>query len=368
MSELRRDPFTRDWVAIAPARGERPHQMPDPAGRPLLRPSATDPACPFCPGREEATPPELWRLPSRSDTAAHADWRLRVVPNRFPVLASVDRAARHRTAGLHTTAEGIGSHEVVIESPAHDWDMPDGDDASVSDVLRAYRARCQALRDRRPGLVLPFRNHGAAAGTSLPHPHSQIVATPIVPARFRQLFDVARAYYDDHGSCLYVDHTAAELADGQRVIAATDHAAALSPYAARTPYETWIVPRHHQASFADTSDEDLAQTAALLRRVLVALRDLLGDVPYNYALISAPNGEEATAYFAWHLQIAPRLTEPAGFELGTGISVNPLPPEQAAASLRRAMTASFAPDAPQPTGAGRPHPSQARDRPAGRRP
>ncbi|MFF4576598.1 galactose-1-phosphate uridylyltransferase [Streptomyces sp. NPDC001410] len=367
MSELRRDPFTQDWVAIAPGRRERPQQIPTPAGSAVRRPPAADPACPFCPGREEATPPELWRLPASGD-ASSASWRLRVVPNRYPVLAPAARPARHHTTGLHTSAEGIGSHEVVIESPAHDWDLPDGDDAAVADVLRAYRARCLALRDRRPGLVLPFRNHGAAAGTSLPHPHSQIVATPIVPARFRRLFDVARAYYDDHGSCLYVDHTVAELADGERVIATSGHVAALVPYAARTPYETWLVPRHHQASFADAPDEDLEQTAVLLRRTLGALRDLLGDVPYNYAVISAPNGEETTAYFAWHLQIAPRLTEPAGFELGTGITVNPVPPEQAAAHLRQALAAQPAPPAPQTTAPWTSHRSQAWERPVGRQP
>lgn len=341
MSELRRDPFTRDWVAIAPARGGRPHQTPEPAGRPLPRPPATDPACPLCPGHEDATPPELWRLSAPGDASGER-WRLRVVPNRYPLVVPGDRAARHRTTGLHTSVEGIGSHEVVVESPAHDWDLPDGDDSAVADVLHAYRTRCRVLRERRPGVVLPFRNHGAVAGTSLPHPHSQIVAFPIVPARFRRLLDVARAYYDDHGSCLYVDHTAAELDDGTRVIATGDHAAALAPYAARTPYETWIVPRHHQASFADVSDDDLERTAVLLRQILTGLRDLLGDIPYNYALISAPNGEETTACFTWHFQIAPRLTEPAGFELGTGVAVNPVPPERAAAELRRVLAARVA--------------------------
>ncbi|WP_062641009.1 galactose-1-phosphate uridylyltransferase [Streptomyces maremycinicus] len=353
MTELRQDPFTHDWVAIAPGREERPRRTPRPQsadGRPAQR-AAADPACPFCPGREESTPPEIWRLPAPAGTA-EADWAIRVVPNRYPVLDPGDRPARHHTSGLHTRADGTGSHEVVIESPDHDWDLADGDDTAVADILRAYRTRTRVLREARPGLVLPFRNHGAAAGTSLPHPHSQIVATPIVPLRFRHLFDVARAYYDDTGRCLYVDHTVAELADGRRVLAATEHAAALAPYAARAPYETWIVPQRHQASFADAPDKILEQTAALLRRTLAALRDLLGDVPYNYALISAPNGEEATAYFAWHLQIVPRLTEPAGFELGTGIAVNPVPPEHAAARLRQAIAALPAPALPVPPGPG----------------
>ncbi|MFF8945630.1 galactose-1-phosphate uridylyltransferase [Streptomyces sp. NPDC014864] len=345
MSELRRDPLTHDWVAIAPARGGRPHRMPGPGGPSPHRPPPADPDCPFCPGREDATPPEVWRLPAPTG-AAPSNWRLRVVPNRYPVLTPADRPARHHRAGLCLSVEGVGSHEVVIESRAHDWDLPDGDDAAVADVLRAYRARCRALRDRRPGIVLPFRNHGAGAGTSLPHPHSQIVATPIVPTRFRRLFDIARGYYDDHGRCLHVDHTAAELAGGERVVATTDHVVALAPYAARTPYETLILPRHHEASFGDASDVCLDRTASLLRRVLTALRDLLGDIPYNYALINAPNGEEGTGCFAWHLRIAPRLAEPAGFELGTDIAVNPLPPEEGAAQLRGTLRPGAGPGRP----------------------
>jgi len=332
MSELRRDPFTRAWVAIAPERDERP-QHTGAAPTPTPRAAAPDPHCPFCPGHERDTPGELWCQPAPTGDG----WAVRVVPNLYPVLEGRERPAGRYTSGLHTWCDGVGSHEVVIESPAHDWDLADGDDAAVANVLRAYRARHLALRTRRPGVVLPFRNHGPAAGTSLPHPHSQIVATPIVPLRLRQLFDVARGYYDDHGSCLYTDETAAELADGQRVVAATEHIAALAPYAARAPYETWIVPRHHQASFAEASEQVLAEAATLLHRLLAALRDVLGDVPYNYALISAPNGEESTAYFAWHLQLTPRLAAMAGFEIGSGIAVNPVPPEHAAACLRHAL-------------------------------
>lgn len=335
MSELRRDPFTRAWVVIAPERADRPtHIAPAPSLIPPV--SGPDSACPFCPGHERDTPSELWRWPADPGDPAGA-WAVRVVPNRYPVLKSSDRPAHHRTFGLYTSAEGIGNHEVVIESPRHDWDLPDGDDTAVADVLRAYRARTRALRDRRPGLVLPFRNHGAAAGTSLPHPHSQIVATPIVPLRFRHLFDVARAYYDDHGRCLYLDATTTELADGRRVVATSEHVAALAPYAAGAPYETWILPRDHQASFADAPDHVLVETAILLRRLLVAVHRVLGDVSYNYALISAPNGEEGTAYFIWHLQLVPRLSVAAGFELGSGMAVNPVPPEEAAAGLRHAL-------------------------------
>ncbi|MCH7231287.1 galactose-1-phosphate uridylyltransferase [Glycomyces sp. L485] len=333
-AELRQDPFTRAWAVIAPERERRPHPVPDSTPARGARPVTLDPKCPFCPGNEDQTPAELWRLPTDDGDG----WTVRVVPNRFPVLAAADRPALHHRDGLLVSADGVGAHEVVIETPRHDLDLADADDAAVAAVLGAYRARARALRGIRPGLVLPFRNHGAAAGTSLSHPHSQIVATPIVPLRYRQLFDIARAHYDDHGSCLYADVTTAELAEGARVLAVADHVVALAPYASRVPFEARLVPRVHQASFADVADEVLTDASALLRGLLVALRDLLGDFSYNFVLVSAPNGEEHTDYFSWHLSLLPRLVIAAGFELGTGIAVNPLPPERAAARLRRALS------------------------------
>jgi UDPglucose--hexose-1-phosphate uridylyltransferase len=224
-----------------------------------------------------------------------------------------------------------------VESPRRDWDIATGTVAEVRTVLEGYRVRALALRDERPGVILPFRNHGAAAGTSPAHPHSQIVKTPAVPLRLRQVLDVARAYYDDLGSCLYVDVAERELADGRRVVLATLGLLAFQPFAATTPHETWIVPCVHQASFGDAADPTLDELAAALRSLLARLRRLLGDVDYNYVVHSAPVGEEATEYFAWHAQIVPRLTTPAGFELGSGIAVNPSLPEDTAAALRRAV-------------------------------
>jgi UDPglucose--hexose-1-phosphate uridylyltransferase len=330
--ELRQDPFTRSWVVIAPERDRRPQSAAPTAASASAR-SSRDPGCPFCPGNEERTPGELWRTPA-PDRAA---WAVRVVPNRFPILAPGDGPAPRHVTGPFVSAAGTGAHEVVIETPRHDLDLPDLDDTAVAAVLGAYRARARALRRIQPGLVLPFRNHGAAAGTSLMHPHSQIIAAPVVPLRYRHLFDTARAYYDDRGTCLYSDVADAELASGERVLADDGRVLAFAPYASSVPFETWLVPRPHQASFADASDETLAGTARLLRRVLGALRGALGDVAYNYVLVSAPNGEEGTAYFSWHLRILPRITTAAGFELGTGIAVNPVPPEQAAARLRTSL-------------------------------
>ncbi|MEV3936801.1 galactose-1-phosphate uridylyltransferase [Glycomyces sp. NPDC049804] len=330
--ELRQDPFTRDWVLIAPRRALRPHRTPEPAAEP--QDSATDPDCPFCPGNEDRTPGEVWR-------SAGEGWSVRVVPNRFPLLAARPGLTRRRLGGPFITADGTGSHEVVIESPHHDLDLPDLDDAAVTAVFDAYRDRSRALRDTWPGgLVLPFRNHGTAAGTSLRHPHSQIAALPVVPPRHRQRLDIARAYHDDRGSSLHTDVTTAELADGTRVVAELDQVVALAPFASTAPYAVRVLPRENEASFADVSDATLAATARTVRRLLAALRALLGDVPYNYLVLSAPCGAERAERFSWHLDVLPRLTTTAGFELGTGIAVNPVPPEYAAARLRGALGAS----------------------------
>lgn len=331
--ELRQDPFTRDWVVIAPGRALRPHSAPEPAAPPP-QPSGTDPDCPFCPGNEDRIPPEVWR-------GSGDAWTVRVVPNRFPLLAARPGLIRRRLSGPFITADGTGAHEVVIESPRHDLDLPDLDDAAVAAVFDAYRDRSRALRGTWPGgLVLPFRNHGTAAGTSLRHPHSQIVALPVVPPRHRQRLDIARAYCDDRGSSLHADVTAAELGEGSRVVAESERVVALAPFASTAPYTLRVVPREHAASFADVSDATLTETARMVRRLLAALRALLGDVPYNYLVVSAPCGEERAVFFSWHLDVLPRLTVTAGFELGTGIAVNPVPPEYAAARLRGALGAS----------------------------
>ncbi|SFD20410.1 galactose-1-phosphate uridylyltransferase [Streptomyces aidingensis] len=332
MPELRRDPFSHDWVILAPERAGRPHRAHGPA---------RDPDCPFCPGHESRTPEELWRL-----TDPAGGWRVRVVRNRYPVLLP-GAAERYRNGhgdgdgdgdgGLYRSAAGTGSHEVVIESRDHGWDLPDGDDRAVTDVLRACRARVRALRERGPGLVVPFRNHGPAAGTSLPHPHSQIVALPLVPPRQRRLLAIARDHFERHGSSLYADVLDTELADGRRLVAVEEHVVALVPYAARGPYETWILPRRPAASFGDADDRELAATAALLRRTVAAVLSVLGPVSYNHVVANAPNGEPDVPWFRWQLTLVPRTAAGAGFELGTGMSISPLPPEDAAARLRAAL-------------------------------
>lgn len=330
MTELRLDPTIRNWVIVAPERSKRP----DAFRRQQRQRAEPNDTCPFCAGREAETPPELFRLPDDE-----GGWRLRVVPNKFAALSGTG-SRDHIANGLgFTSMPGVGSHEVVIESPRHGWDIATADEREVQDVLAAYRTRHRALRASSAAMVVIFRNHGAGGGTSLPHPHSQIVAAPVIPLLVRHRFDVATQHYDDSGRCLYVEILHRELADGRRIVAQNDGFVAFQPFAASSPFETWLMPRTHRASFADAGDDELAQLAALLRDVLGGLYELLGDPDYNYVIHSAPPGDEGRPYFLWHLQIVPRLTTPAGFELGSGISVNPSSPELTAVALREAVAA-----------------------------
>lgn len=326
MTELRQDPTSRNWVILAPERSLRPHDH----AAPRRVPSAV--GCPFCPGREAETPAELWRL-----AGPDGSWRIRVVPNKFPVLHDDVPADRENRDGFHRMA-GHGQHEVLIESPRHDWDLASGSQTEVRDVLAAYRERYRALRTASDAAVIVvFRNHGLGSGTSLDHPHSQLVAAPVVPPQVRRRLDVARAHADDLGTCLYLDLVERELADGRRIISAGERLVSFQPYAAAAAYETWIVPRFHQSSFGSIDDATLDELAETLRRVLLALCHHLDDPPYNLVVHSPPLGDEQRAYFTWYLQIVPRLSTPAGFELATGIPINPSLPEETAAELRGAL-------------------------------
>lgn len=327
VNELRQDPTTGNWVIVAPGRAVRPHPaaaLPDGA--------ASGGSCPFCPGNESQTPPELWRL-----GGADGDWQIRVVPNKFAALTPHTTGRRPQSDGF-VSMPAHGHHEVIIESPSHDADLATATVAQVRAVLAAYRGRYRALRDAADStLIVIFRNHGHASGTSLDHPHSQILATPLLPPQVRQRLDLARRHFERTRTCLYTEVLARELRDGHRIVSADEDLVAFQPFASSAPFETWVMPRRDQASFGDVSDRMLDRLAATVRAVLGGLRDALDDPPYNMVVHSVPIGEEDRAYFSWHLQILPRLGVPAGFELGTGISINPSLPEHTAATLRTAV-------------------------------
>jgi len=329
MSIIRQDPTTREWVIIAAERMRRPHEYTHPA-EVRSRAVATGP-CPFCPGHEASTPEEAFRLPDSSGTG----WAVRVTSNKFPALGDGGRLERRETGPLFREMDGVGVHEVIIETPAHDRTLAIMTNHEVENILTAYQARYRVLReDPRLKYIMIFKNHGEAAGTSLAHPHSQLVATPVPPMLLRRKYEVAVAHYDDTGRCLYCDIAEEERRAKSRVVLETDRFLVFHPFASRVPFETWITPKRHQPSFGHVSKEDLHELAPVLRRTLRALYDRLGDPDFNYIIHSAPIEDDSKDYYLWHIQILPRLATMAGFELGSGIYISTMLPEQSAAMIR----------------------------------
>ncbi len=336
MPELRRGPTSNRWVIVAPERAKRPSDFQaQEGGTPADEPKT----CPFCRGNEGMTPPEI----ARSDGSG--EWRVRVVPNKYPALQEYKELGREAVSGLFDRMHGVGAHEVVIESPEHHSGLPDMPDDQVKAVVDMYVARLQDLM-RNPWFryVLLFKNHGREAGASRSHPHSQIIATPIVPHEVRNSLQIARAYYEKKERCLFCDVMLGELRSGERIVDDQDGFVVLAPYASRFPFELGIYPKQHTHDFTTISEELRWELARTLKRTLGRLRSLLGDVPFNYLLKTTPNPVPrpgrpdywATLQYDYHWRIAviPRLTQVAGFEWGTGFYINPMPPEHAARYLR----------------------------------
>jgi len=333
MSELRKDPVTGRWVIISTERRKRPTDFRLEPVRP-----APDGTCPFCEGHEQMTPKELLAYRQNGSAADAPGWTLRVVPNQFPVLR-VEGTLDRQGEGLFDKMNGIGAHEVIIESPRHDATLATLDEGAVEQVLWACRERVQDLkRDHRFRYMIIFKNHGAAAGASLEHSHTQLIALPIVPREVGDEVDGARAHWVAKERCVFCDILRQETADARRLIAENADMVAVAPYAPRFPFETWILPRRHQALFEEAPRHEYAALARLLGDLLRRMNTALEMPPYNLLIHSAPVAEAAGEYYHWHVEIIPKLTKVAGFEWATGFYLNPTAPEEAAQVLRDART------------------------------
>jgi len=339
MSELRFDPITARWVIIAPERKLRPHEFLVPHPH---RPSPVN-GCPFEPGRESMTPPEILRLPP---PGGGKGWQVRVVPNKFPALR-VEGEVTREGLGLHDRVSGVGAHEVIIESPRHDAVMAELEPEELALVFAAWRHRIADLRrDVRLRYVLVFKNEGREAGASLSHPHSQLIATPIIPRAVVQELGAAREHFRAKERCIFCDLIRQELRLDERVALETEQYVALEPFASAFPFETWILPRAHRHDLATASDGDLLALAIIVRELLQRLRSLLGNPPYNMVVHTAPSPHPRPGLpdywstiehdFHWHVELIPRITRLAGFEWGSGYTINPTPPEEAARFLKEA--------------------------------
>ncbi len=326
-TQMRRNPLTREWVIYAPARSARPHDRQSSrqarAGREKRRED-----CPFCPGNEHMLPEILAERPA----AGRPPWQTRVVPNKYPVLGPAGSERRSRR-GIYLSASGYGRHEVIVESPRHDQGPEAMSRTALHALVETWHQRyLAAAADPRLVLAVVFRNHGEGAGTSLLHPHSQLVATAAVPAHVRRREQEAQSWFDTHGGCLLCA-IAEEEGAGPRLLREDAHYATFVPYFSEVPHEVWIVPRRHAASFASASREERRQLAFCLGGALSRLHACLGDPDYNLVVNSTLRRPDAPELH-WYVQVRPREVTPAGFEIGSGMRVNPSLPERDAEVLR----------------------------------
>jgi UDPglucose--hexose-1-phosphate uridylyltransferase len=346
LSELRWDPLKMLWVIIAQERGRRPNDF-------LLerRPFELS-VCPFCNGQEEKTPREIFAIRPDRSPANGPGWTVRVIPNKYPALR-IEGELDKRGVGLHDAMNGIGAHEVIVETPDHDRHLADLSAPELADVLRAYQARLLDLRkDMRFRSILIFKNHGQEAGASIPHAHSQLIAVPITPPVAAAELSVCKDYYARKERCLICDLLLQERSCGERVVREDGHFLVFTPYASCFPFELRIAPLRHSHDFALMSEAELTALAETLRDTLRRLRSVLRDPPFNLMLHTAPPMHvrlgkpgywSSLPYdFHWHIELIPRLTRIAGFEWGTGFYLNPTAPEEAARALREADPADIA--------------------------
>ncbi len=332
MPELRKDPITGRWVIIATDRAKRPSDFT----RQRVEIKGVR-FCPFCPGNELRTPPEILAYRTRG-AANEPGWSLRVISNKFPVLR-VEGTMTRKAEGLYDKMDGVGAHEVIIESPDHFQTLADMPEKRVEDLFWAYRDRVLDLRrDVRLRFLLLCKNHGEAAGAVLEHTHSQLIALPIVPKRVQEELEGARKYFDYKERCVYCDIVAQESDSVARLILESDHFLVIAPWASRSPFETWIIPKAHNSHAENMSHAEIHDLAPVLRGLLRRMNSTLENPPYNMILHSAPIQDQPMPHFHWHLEIIPRMTNAAGFEWGTGLHINPTPPEEAAKFLREAAS------------------------------
>ena len=329
MPELRKDPITDRWVIIASERSRRPSDFV----RETLSTVPSGRICPFCPGHESKTPPEVLAY-RNGGPANQPGWSLRVVPNKFPVLG-IEGELNREGDGIFDKMQGIGAHEVIIESPDHFLSTADLTEKAIEQVLWAFRDRVLDLKkDRRLKDILLFKNHGEPAGATLEHTHSQLIALPVVPKRVQEEVEVSEQYYKFKERCVFCDMIRQEAKDGSRVVTETDKFLVIEPYAARFPFETWILPKQHRSHFEEVDHAELQNLAWVLKSTLRKLEKVLEHPPYNFLIHTAPLQESANPFYHWHIEIIPKLTRVAGFEWGTGFYINPTPPEESAQFLR----------------------------------
>ena len=331
MSELRRDPIGGRWVIVDT---DHPHKPEDYEYEPQVYKGGT---CPFCYGNESMTPPEVDAIRDSHTSPNTSGWQVRVVPNKFPAL-QVEGDIERRGIGMYDMSNGVGAHEVLIETPYHQKDISDLLNHEVENFISMYCRRAVDLaRDRRFKYIMIFKNFGSAAGASLEHPHTQIIALPMIPKSALEEIKGASNYFEYRERCIFCDIIRQETQENERLVLDNKHFLAFCPFVSRFPFEIWIIPKKHSSLFCYMAPEEIPSLAQILRDIITKLKKLFPNISYNYILHSSPvNGDGPTEGYHWHIEFMPKLTRTAGFEWGSGFYLVATPPELAAKYLRDA--------------------------------
>lgn len=328
MPELRQDPITKKWVIIATERSKRPSDFH------VQKEEKKEGTCPFCKGNESLTPPEIISYREAGTKPNQPGWWIRVVPNKFPAL-QMNYNEKPPQEKFYTVLPGRGAHEVIIETSEHDTSLEKHSLGQLEEIFRSWRERHdQLMKENNIKYIQIFKNEGAVAGASLHHPHSQLLAVSLIPDVVAEELDGARKYYQENQKCIYCEINGVELQNNTRIVEENDGFVAYCPFASRFPFEIWIVPKQHNASFSALDDSLLKHLSRITKETISKLNVSLNHPPYNLILHTAPVGYQDVPYYHWHIEILPRLTIIAGFEWGTGIYINPTPPEEAARYLK----------------------------------
>ncbi len=329
MPELRKDPIANRWVIISSERAQRPKSFVTQKSE-----KKHTAFCPFDYGNEQITPNEIYAVRPQGSPKNAPNWTLRVVPNKFPALR-IEGDLNKEGEGLYDKMNGVGAHEVIIETPNHEETLSTMSRERFKDVLIAYRERMADLKkDIRFRYVIVFKNNGEQAGASLSHSHSQLIALPIVPKRVLEELENCSRYYNFKERCLICDIVRQEVQQKIRIVAENNDFIAFCPYAPRFPFELWILPKKHEAAYEYIGEEKIENLSIIFQSVLQRLDTVLEEPDYNFVLHTVPFTDIHNNYYHWHFEVIPKLTKVAGFEWGTGFYINPTPPEEAAKYLR----------------------------------
>ncbi len=328
MSDIRKDPLTDTWVIIAPGRAARPHTKEKQKEEEVKK-------CPFCEGEDVESQIMPYAI-CAAEFDEDGNWITRVVTNKYPALSPAAELKKEDLDDTFHIEAGVGGHEILVESPAHKYfswaDMPP---KQIEAVLRTYKCRYEYWRkDPRIAYLAIFRNYGKVAGASIRHPHSQMIATPLVPPRIQNQMNEMKKYYQKNDECLMCHLIDLERRKEVRLVAENKDFVALSSFAPRFPYETWIVPKKHNSSFDNITDKQIENLAPFLSDLIKRFDKLLNDPPFNLILQVSPLKEKNLPFYHWHIEIIMRLSQPAGFEWGTGVYINSIAPEIAAQELK----------------------------------